>query len=120
MSTKEKSKVIAKGANLPKAKKVSNYSTMLESYKANKAEVYSLSGALKNFNPSDKFLQVAKMKREQITVSFILDNATKFGRLKKIKGEVYQIVYLNKVATDKLKTKWSIWDVYQIVLGATK
>ena len=110
----------AQVAKVVKVAKVSNYSIMMESYKANKDEIYSLSGAIKNFNPSEKFLKVTKMKLSEVTDKFILSNATKFSRLKNINGSIYQIVYLNKVATDKLKTRWSPWDIYQIVYFATK
>ena len=100
-------------------KEKSSYSFMLEWHKANKAELFSLSGAIKNVDftheSGKKLLADAKVSPEQITPAFILKHISDLNGFDSIDGQIFQSVYKNKVKTQVLKVKWSQWNVVQVV-----
>lgn len=122
IATKETVKVknITSGAKIEK--KESSYKVMLSWHKKNKAELFSLSGAIKNLNFEDsdgkRLLFLAKVEAENINPSFILKNITKVSGFSEIDGKIYQSVYRNKVKTDIEKTKWSLWDIVRTIRAA--
>jgi len=99
--------------------KESSYNLMLSWHKVNKANLYSLSGAIKNLDFADangkRLLFLAKVEAENINPSFVLKNITKVKGFSEIDGKVFQSVYRNKVKTDVEKSKWSLWDIVRTI-----
>ena len=122
VAAKETAKVksVTPAANVEKiAPKESSYKVMLNWHKANKANLYSLSGAIKNLDFSDsngiRLLFLAKLEVKQIDPAFVLKNITKVKGFSEIQGKIFQSVYRNKVKTEVEKSKWSLWDIVRTI-----
>ena len=122
-NVKTNSKELVKGENLKKESKVSLFTLMQNSNKVIKAEVFSLSGAIKNFNTlpaNDKFLTTAKVQKSDITPAYVLKNILNVPNFKSIEDKIYQTVTIKTVKTDKLKEKWSHYQVLQAIYYSVK
>lgn len=108
---------LSTGANLKKSE-VSSYKLKLVANKSIKAELYSLSGAIKlalSGKETIPYLNAIKVKPEQLTPAFILALFPKAGGKYVMNGkEAYQVVYIKGQKAEVLKSKWSAWDVLTI------
>jgi hypothetical protein len=118
METKVKKEVknIVKGNNVKK--EVSLYKLLLSANQEIKKEIYSLSGAIRNFqtlSESNLFLKTAKIDKAKIDPKFVLSNIAKVPQHKMIDKEVYVVRTIKGIKTDILKSKWSAFNVLQSI-----
>jgi hypothetical protein len=92
---------------------------MLNWHKHNKAELYSLSGAIKSLDFTEVngvlLLETAKLTAEEITPALILANIANLNGFSMVENTLFQTVYKNKVATLVQKSKWSQWNIEQTI-----
>lgn len=123
---KAAAKKLTPGVNAAK-KEISIYKLMLNANKAIKNEIYSLSGAIKQFNVlsgNDSFLKATKVKKENVTPDYVLKNIVNVPNFKAVKNEatgrneIFFTCTIKGVKTDKMKSKWSPFNVLQSIYYA--